>query len=217
MFGINGLEFIVLGIIAVLVIGPERLPEYAAQLGRLVKELRRMATGARQQFKDEVGSEFADVDWQKLDPRQYDPRRIIREALLEDNDDPAKPQSPNGPSQQGSSGGRSSPAIGAGAAGAGAVAGAAGAARGSTVESGAPGGDGANQETESVTDDAAARDADEADDAAVNAHPSGSSAAAGAGLPTDARPAAATVTGTRRVRLERLAAGQAAPFDLEAT
>ncbi|HET8795086.1 MAG TPA: twin-arginine translocase TatA/TatE family subunit, partial [Arthrobacter sp.] len=39
MFGINGLEFVVLAVIAVLVIGPERLPEYAAQLGRLVKEL----------------------------------------------------------------------------------------------------------------------------------------------------------------------------------
>ncbi|HEV7169154.1 MAG TPA: Sec-independent protein translocase TatB, partial [Micrococcaceae bacterium] len=32
-----------------------------------------------------LGPEFEDVDWRKLDPRQYDPRRIIREALLADN------------------------------------------------------------------------------------------------------------------------------------
>lgn len=70
-----------------MVLGPERLPQYAAQLGRLVRELRRMATGAREQLREEVGPEFDDVDWRKLDPRQYDPRRIIKEALLEDLED----------------------------------------------------------------------------------------------------------------------------------
>jgi len=39
-------------------------------------------------MKDELGEGFEDLDWKKLDPRQYDPRRIIREALLED-DEPA--------------------------------------------------------------------------------------------------------------------------------
>jgi len=36
-------------------------------------------------MKDELGEGFEDLDWKKLDPRQYDPRRIIREALLEDD------------------------------------------------------------------------------------------------------------------------------------
>jgi sec-independent protein translocase protein TatB len=35
-------------------------------------------------MKDELGEGFEDLDWKKLDPRQYDPRRIIREALLDD-------------------------------------------------------------------------------------------------------------------------------------
>jgi sec-independent protein translocase protein TatB len=89
VFGINGGELLILAILAVVVLGPERLPEYAAQLGRLVRELRRMATGAREQLREEVGTEFDDVDWRKLDPRQYDPRRIIKEALLDDFDDAA--------------------------------------------------------------------------------------------------------------------------------
>jgi sec-independent protein translocase protein TatB len=42
-------------------------------------------------MKDEMGPEFDDVDWKKLDPRQYDPRRIIREALIDD--EPVKGQS----------------------------------------------------------------------------------------------------------------------------
>jgi sec-independent protein translocase protein TatB len=87
VLGINGLEFVVLAMIAVVILGPERLPEYAAQLARLVKGLRKMASGAREQLREEVGPELDEVDWRKLDPRQYDPRRIIKEALLEDLDD----------------------------------------------------------------------------------------------------------------------------------
>ncbi len=100
MFGINGYEFLLLALIAVIVLGPERLPEYASQLAQLVKGLRRMATGAREQLREEVGSEFDDVDWRKLDPRQYDPRRIIKEALLDDIEDAVKPVSDNAPEEQ---------------------------------------------------------------------------------------------------------------------
>ncbi|WP_247826657.1 Sec-independent protein translocase TatB [Arthrobacter antioxidans] len=97
MLGINGLELVVLVLIAVMVLGPERLPEYAAQLARLVKGLRRMATGAREQLREEVGPELDEVDWRKLDPRQYDPRRIIKEALLDDVEDAFKPVSDGAP------------------------------------------------------------------------------------------------------------------------
>ncbi|WP_026553373.1 protein translocase TatA [Arthrobacter sp. H20] len=97
MLGINGLEFLLLAVIAVMVLGPERLPEYASQLARLVKDLRRMATGARAQLREEVGPEIDEVDWRKLDPRQYDPRRIIKEALIDDFQDSVKPVSGGAP------------------------------------------------------------------------------------------------------------------------
>jgi sec-independent protein translocase protein TatB len=90
VFGINPSEFVVLLVVAAVVLGPERLPQYAAGLARLVRELRRMAQGATDQVRAELGPEFDDVDWRKLDPRQYDPRRIVREALADtfDPDDP---------------------------------------------------------------------------------------------------------------------------------
>jgi sec-independent protein translocase protein TatB len=49
-----------------------------------------MAQGASQQMREELGPEFDEIDWRKLDPRQYDPRRIVREALSDsvDPDDP---------------------------------------------------------------------------------------------------------------------------------
>lgn len=86
MFGLSGEKLLILGLIAVFVLGPERLPTYAAGLARFIKTLRRMADGAKDQLSNELGEE---LDWKKLDPRQYDPRRIIREALVED--EPAKP------------------------------------------------------------------------------------------------------------------------------
>lgn len=94
VFGINGPEFFLLLIIGILVIGPQRLPEYTQKLANLVKEVRRMASGAREQIKEEVGIDIEDVDWKKYDPRQYDPRRIIKEALLDDDTKPLSSGAP---------------------------------------------------------------------------------------------------------------------------
>lgn len=53
-----------------------------------------MASGAREQIKEEVGIDIDDVDWKKYDPRQYDPRRIIKEALLDDDTKPVSAGAP---------------------------------------------------------------------------------------------------------------------------
>lgn len=83
-FGLTIEKLVLIGIIAVFLIGPDRLPKYTAQLARLIKSLRDMAKGAKDRMRDELGPDFDELEWKKLDPRQYDPRRIIREALLED-------------------------------------------------------------------------------------------------------------------------------------
>ena len=85
MFGINGWEFVIILVVAMLVIGPERLPVYAEQLGSLVRRGRDLLQSAKARVDDELGPEFSDVDWSKLDPRQYDPRKIVRDALLDDS------------------------------------------------------------------------------------------------------------------------------------
>jgi sec-independent protein translocase protein TatB len=82
-FGINGAELIILVLLAVLILGPEKLPEYTRKLTEWIRTLRRMAEGAKSQFKEETGTDFDEIDWKKYDPRQYDPRRIIKDALAE--------------------------------------------------------------------------------------------------------------------------------------
>ncbi|SJN23077.1 Twin-arginine translocation protein TatB [Micrococcus lylae] len=81
--GINGGEFIVLVLIALLVLGPERLPEYTRKFTDWLRSMKVMAEGAKEQFKEETGQDFDEIEWRKYDPRQYDPRRMIREALRE--------------------------------------------------------------------------------------------------------------------------------------
>jgi sec-independent protein translocase protein TatB len=105
-FGLTFDKLLIIGVIALFVVGPERLPHYAAMLGRLVRSLKSMASDAKERVREELGPDFDEVDWKKLDPRQYDPRRIIREALSDD-DPPARaavprptPASAGGPPPQ---------------------------------------------------------------------------------------------------------------------
>jgi sec-independent protein translocase protein TatB len=85
VFGLSFEKLLIIGVVAVFLIGPERLPRYTAQLAKFVRTMRDMANGAKDRMREEMGPDFEEVDWKKLDPRQYDPRRIIREALLDDS------------------------------------------------------------------------------------------------------------------------------------
>src|SRR5699024_3956648 len=79
MFGLNFEKIVIVGIIAAIVLGPSRRPHYAQKLGELARLLRAQIDVARDNASESLGVE----DWQSLDPHQYDPRRIIREALHE--------------------------------------------------------------------------------------------------------------------------------------
>jgi sec-independent protein translocase protein TatB len=87
----SGNELLVLLILAAVLIGPERLPEYAEQVARLVRRAKQAVLGARSRLEAELGPELGGVDWSQFDPRRYDPRRIVREALLEETRVPARP------------------------------------------------------------------------------------------------------------------------------
>ncbi len=88
MFDISFDKIVVIGIIAAFIIGSARLPEYATKLAQFVRRARVMIESTQDKVKDELGPEFQDIDWKKLDPRRYDPRQIIRDSLLNDDTDP---------------------------------------------------------------------------------------------------------------------------------
>jgi len=87
MFGLTFDKILILALIAGFIVGPQRLPAAAASLGRFVRTLRNLADDTTGRIRKEVGPEFDNIDWMKLDPRQYDPRRIIRDALTNESTD----------------------------------------------------------------------------------------------------------------------------------
>jgi sec-independent protein translocase protein TatB len=96
-FGLTIEKLLLIGVIAAFVVGPERLPRYAEALSTFAKRAREWMSTAKTRVKDEMGDDLDALDWRTLDPRQYDPRRIIREALLDDVPAPPKPQSAPAP------------------------------------------------------------------------------------------------------------------------
>ncbi|MFJ6653431.1 twin-arginine translocase TatA/TatE family subunit [Microbacterium sp. NPDC091313] len=85
-FGLTIEKLLLIGLIAVLVIGPERLPAAAEALRGAVLKGKRMLRATEARVREELGPEVTDVDWQRLDPRRFDPRRIMRDALLAEPD-----------------------------------------------------------------------------------------------------------------------------------
>jgi len=82
-FGLTIEKLLLILVIAAVLLGPERLPEVASQLARFTKWLRSFVAGTKDRVKEEMGDDFDEVDWSQLDPRRYDPRRIIADALLD--------------------------------------------------------------------------------------------------------------------------------------
>jgi sec-independent protein translocase protein TatB len=90
MLGIGFAEFIVIGVVALLAFGPDRLPEFARQAGRVVRQIRTMSQRARDDIRSELGPEYADFELTDLDPRRAIRKHII-EAWDEDEDEPDRP------------------------------------------------------------------------------------------------------------------------------
>ena len=94
MFGVGLPELAVIAFVAVLVFGPDKLPEFARQAGRMARKVREFANEARDELREELGPEYADLDFKDLDPRTIVRKHII-EAMNEDPDGPvAAPVTP---------------------------------------------------------------------------------------------------------------------------
>jgi sec-independent protein translocase protein TatB len=70
VFGIGLPELMVIIVVAVIVFGPDRLPEFARQAGRLVRQVKKFADSARDDIRAELGPDYADFELTDLDPRR---------------------------------------------------------------------------------------------------------------------------------------------------
>lgn len=84
MFGMGWPEIALILVVALLLFGPEKLPELAKQAGGFVRTVRRMADAAKNDLGREMGQDFSDLNLKDLDPRE-----IVRRNFLDDDTTPA--------------------------------------------------------------------------------------------------------------------------------
>ena len=77
MFGISFPELMIIAFVAVVMFGPERMPELAKSAARLIKNLRQMAAKTQDDLRRELGPEFADLRLTDLNPRTAIRRHVL--------------------------------------------------------------------------------------------------------------------------------------------
>jgi sec-independent protein translocase protein TatB len=66
---------------AAILLGPDRLPDYARQAGHIIRKLRQIANSTRDDLLGELGRQLGAFELDDLDPRA-----LIRQHILESDD-----------------------------------------------------------------------------------------------------------------------------------
>jgi sec-independent protein translocase protein TatB len=84
VFDLSLTKILVLAVIALVVFGPNELPKVAAQAGRMLRDLRKIAEGAKADLRGGLGPEFQDFDFQDLNPKNF-----VRKHLFDEDEQQA--------------------------------------------------------------------------------------------------------------------------------
>lgn len=96
MFGMSWDQIIIILVVGLFLLGPERIPTVVQWVGKSLRQMRTMATGAQAQLQSELGPEIAELrkqvaELQSLrevahlrELRDLHPRRVLASALMGD-------------------------------------------------------------------------------------------------------------------------------------
>ena len=79
MFDLSIPKLLVLAVIALVIFGPNELPKIASQAGRALRDLRKIAEGAKNDLREGLGPEFSDFELEDLNPK-----RFVQKHFLDD-------------------------------------------------------------------------------------------------------------------------------------
>lgn len=91
MFGLSFGEMLVLGVMALILIGPKQLPEVARNVGRFLNDLKRATEGLTDDLKKQAKVEF-DLHDKRLPPVVPPTAEPVKEDLV--SSDPHYPPAP---------------------------------------------------------------------------------------------------------------------------
>lgn len=80
MFDVGVPEMVMLAVLAVVLFGPERLPEFAKKAARVLHYLRGVANNAQSTLRSELGPEFENMDIRDLNPRAFVQKHLLDEV-----------------------------------------------------------------------------------------------------------------------------------------
>ena len=84
MFGIDATEFVILIVLAVVMFGPERIPQFSRKAARVFVYLRDVANNAQSQLRTELGPEYADLNLADLNPKSLVRKHLSSEIAAID-------------------------------------------------------------------------------------------------------------------------------------
>jgi sec-independent protein translocase protein TatB len=79
LLDLNFTKLLVLGVVALIIFGPDRLPAMAAQAGRALREMRKILDGAKSELRENLGPEFSEFDIADLNPRHFVRKHLVDE------------------------------------------------------------------------------------------------------------------------------------------
>jgi sec-independent protein translocase protein TatB len=99
VFDLSIPKLLVLAVIALVIFGPHELPKIASQAGRALRDLRKIAEGAKNDLREGLGPEFADFELDDLNPK-----RFVQKHLFNDVNGDSNPGAPEAATQSRSNG-----------------------------------------------------------------------------------------------------------------
>lgn len=85
LFDLSIFKIMILAVLGLMIFGPEQLPRMASQAGQMLRDLRKLAEKASSDLRENLGPEYADFDFNDLNPRTF-VRKHLLDPMNEDED-----------------------------------------------------------------------------------------------------------------------------------
>jgi len=74
---VGPMELVTLAVLAVLLFGPDRLPEIIQNVAGFLRKVRELSESAKEEIRSELGPEFKDFEFEDLHPKTFVRKHVL--------------------------------------------------------------------------------------------------------------------------------------------